>query len=294
MEIIIQVFQQIIFGTVMGCIYALVALCMVLIYKGTGILNFAQGEMVVFSTFIAYTLRVTFQIPYWLVFILSFFSSWIIGMVIEFLAFRRVMGKPHLNSLMVCIAVGMILRNATGQIWTFDDLRMPPPFSDEVFKIPFGLIISPLFLGIIIISFIIMIIFYFFLNKTRIGISIRATSENFTAAQLMGVPVTYIYSICWGISASIGAIAGILIAPLLVLNVGMFIVILKAIVAAVLGGIESLPGAIIGGILLGILENIIGTYLPSWIRHIFVWVVLLGIIIAIPQGLLGVKKQKKV
>ena len=138
MAFLIEMFQQIIFGTVMGCIYALVAICMVLIYKGTGILNFAQGEMVVFSTFIAYTLRVVFLLPYWLVFILSFSLSWMIGMLIELLAFRRVMGRPHLNSLMVSIAVGMILRNATGQIWTFDDLRMPPPFSDQVFQLPLG------------------------------------------------------------------------------------------------------------------------------------------------------------
>jgi branched-chain amino acid transport system permease protein len=283
-----------IFGTVTGCIYALVAICMVLIYKGTGILNFAQGEMVVFSTFIAYTLRVVFLLPYWLVFILSFSISWVIGMLIEYLAFRRVMGKPHLNSLMASVAVGMILRNATGQIWTFDDLRMPPPFSDQVFKLPLGLVISPLFIGIISISFAFMIVFYFFLNRTRIGLSIRAASQNPTAAKLMGVPVSYVFSTCWAISASIGSIAGILIAPLLVLNVGMFIVILKAIVAAVLGGIDSLPGAVLGGILLGVMENLIGTYLPSWIRQIFVWVVLLGVIIAIPRGLWGTRKHKRV
>ena len=294
MQFFIDVIQQIIFGTVMGCIYALVATCMVLIYKGTGILNFAQGEMVVFSTFISYSLRVVFQLPYWVVFPLSFVISWFFGMLLEVLSFRKVIGKPHLNSLMACVAVGMILRNATGQIWTFDDLRMPPPFSDQVFTLPLGLVISPLFLGIISISFAIMIVFYLFLNRTRAGLSIRATAQNPTAAMLMGVPVSYVYSMCWAISASIGSIAGILIAPLLVLNVGMFIIILKAIVAAVLGGIESLPGAVLGGILLGILENLIGTFLPSWIRQIFVWVILLAVIIAIPQGLWGRKKQKRV
>jgi branched-chain amino acid transport system permease protein len=294
MGFLTEIVQQIIFGTVMGCIYALVAICMVLLYKGTGILNFAQGEMVVFSTFIAYTLRTGFQLPYWLVFILSFVISWFFGMLIEVLAFRRVFGKPHLNTLMVAIAIGMILRNATGQIWTFDDLRMPPPFSDQVFQLPFGLVISPIFIGIISISFLIMIILYFFMNRTRLGLSIRATSQNPTAAMLMGVPVSYVFSMCWAISAAIGSVAGILIAPLLVLNVGMFIVVLKAIVAAVLGGIESLPGAVLGGILLGVLENLIGTYLPSWIREIFVWVVLLGVIIAIPQGLWGVRKHSRV
>lgn len=294
MGFITEIVQQIIFGTVMGCIYALVAICMVLLYKGTGILNFAQGEMVVFSTFIAYTLRTGFQLPYWLVFILSFVISWFIGMLIEALAFRRVFGKPHLNTLMVSIALGMILRNATGQIWTFDDLRMPPPFSDQVFRLPFGLVISPIFIGIISISFLIMIILYFFMNRTRLGLSIRATSQNPTAAMLMGVPVSYVFSMCWAISAAIGSVAGILIAPLLVLNVGMFIVVLKAIVAAVLGGIGSLPGAVLGGILLGVLENLIGTFLPSWIRQIFVWVVLLGVIIAIPQGLWGVRKHTRV
>jgi branched-chain amino acid transport system permease protein len=294
MVLVIEIVQQMIFGTVMGCIYALVAICMVLIYKGTGVLNFAQGEMVVFSTFIAYSLRTGLHLPYWLVFLVSFVVSWFIGMAIEFLAYRKVFGKPHLNTLMVSIAVGMILRNATGQIWTFDDLRMPPPFSDQVFRMPLGLVISPIFIGIICISFLIMLVFYLFLNKTRTGLSIRATSQNPTAAMLMGVPVNYVFSTCWAISAAIGSVAGILIAPLLVLNVGMFIVILKAIVAAVLGGMGSLPGAVLGGVVLGVLENLIGTYLPSWIRQIFVWVVLLAVIIAIPQGLWGVRKEKRV
>ncbi len=293
MSILPGILQQIIFGTVMGCLYALVAMCMVLIYRGTGILNFAQGEMVVFGAFVAYTLCVTLHWPYWLVFLASFAICWLVGMLLDFLVFRRVVHKPHLNSLMVCVAVGMIIRNATGQIWTFDDLRMPPPFSDKVFELPMGLVLSPLFLGIIIISFAIMIVFYLFLNKTKVGLSIRATSQNMTGAQLMGVPINSVYALCWAIGSAIGSIAGILTAPLFVLNVGMFLVILKAIVAAVLGGILSLPGALMGGLLLGILENVIGTYSPSWIRHIFVWCVLLAVIIAMPQGLWGLISRRK-
>ncbi|MBW1801879.1 MAG: branched-chain amino acid ABC transporter permease, partial [Deltaproteobacteria bacterium] len=123
MEMIIEIFQQILFGCVMGCIYALVAICFVLIYKATDIINFAQGEMVVLSAFISYTLVFEFQLPYWLVFILSFIISWFIGMIIESLAFRGLIHAPHLNAIMVSIAVGMILRNTTGHIWTFDDLR---------------------------------------------------------------------------------------------------------------------------------------------------------------------------
>ena len=153
--------------------------------------------------------------------------------------------------------------------------------------------LSPLFLGIIVISFAIMLVFYLFLNRTKVGLSIRATSQNMTGAQLMGVPINSVYALCWAIGSAIGSIAGILTAPLFVLNVGMFLVILKAIVAAVLGGIISLPGALMGGLLLGILENVIGTYSPSWIRHIFVWVVLLAVIIAMPQGLWGLISRRK-
>lgn len=294
MGLIAEIIQQIIFGMVMGCIYALVAICFVLIYKGTDIINFAQGELVVLGAFIGYSLRVTFQLPYWLVFVLSFILSGLLGMVMEILIFRRVIGKPHLNSLMAAIALGMILRNAIGKIWTFDDLNMPPSFSDSMLKLPLGLVISPLFIGIIAISFGIMMIFYLFLNKTKTGISIRATSQNMTAAKLMGVSVSYVSSMCWAISAAIGSIAGILIAPLLVLNVGMFIIILKAIVAAVLGGFGSLPGAVLGGILLGVIENLAGVYFPAWIKHVFSWIVLLVVIMVMPQGLLGAKKIKKV
>ncbi len=291
---VIEIFQQIIFGSVMGCIYALVAICFVLIYKATGIINFAQGEMVVLSAFISYTLVADFLLPYWLVFLLSFLISWVIGMIIEAVAFRGLIDAPDLNAIMVSIAVGMILRNATGHIWTFDDLRMPPPFSDQVLHLPMGLVISPLFLGIIAVSIGVMIALYLFLNKTRMGLSIRATSQNKTAANLMGVSVTRVYSMSWGLSGAIGSIAGILISPLLILNVGMFMVILKALVGAVLGGFGSLPGAVLGGVLLGVLENLVGTYLPNWVKYVFVWFVLLAVIMVIPQGLLGVRKHKRV
>lgn len=294
MEMIIEILQQIIFGCVMGCMYALVAICFVLIYKATDIINFAQGEMVVLSAFISYTLVADFQLPYWLVFMLSFTISWLIGAVLEILVFRGLINAPHLNAIMVSIAVGMILRNATGQIWTFDDLRMPPPFSEKAFHIPFGMLISPLFIGIIAVSIGVMFALYLFLNKTKMGLAMRATSQNKTAADLMGVPVSSIYSMSWGLSAGIGSIAGILISPLLILNVGMFMVILKALVGAVLGGFGSLPGAVLGGVLLGVFENLVGTYLPTWVKHIFVWVVLLAVIMVMPQGLLGVRKQKRV
>jgi branched-chain amino acid transport system permease protein len=294
MELIVEIVQQIIFGSVMGCIYALVAICFVLIYKATDVINFAQGEMTVFSTFISYTLVVAWKLPYWLVFILSFIISWLVGITIERLAFRKLVGASHLNALMVAVAVGMILRNATGHLWTFDDVRMPPPFTDQVFSLPFGLVVSPLFIGIVCVSVGVMIVLFFFLNRTKVGLAIRATSQNTRAASLMGVPVTRIFSISWGLSSAIGSIAGILIAPLLILNVGMFIIILKAIVAAVLGGFGSLPGAIVGGVLLGVLENLIGTYLPSWVKQMFVWAVLLAVIIILPQGLLGMKKKRRV
>ena len=114
MDLALEILQQIVFGTVMGCIYALVAICFVLIYKATGIINFAQGEMVVLSAFISYTFVVTCQLPYWLVFVLSFAVSWFIGMLIEFFAFRKLIEAPHLNAIMVSVALGMILRNATG------------------------------------------------------------------------------------------------------------------------------------------------------------------------------------
>jgi branched-chain amino acid transport system permease protein len=294
MELIVEIVQQILFGSVMGCIYALVAICFVLIYKATDVINFAQGEMTVFSTFISYTLVVSWKLPYWLVFILSFIISWLVGVTIERLAFRKLVGASHLNALMVAVAVGMILRNVTGHLWTFDDVRMPPPFTDQVFTLPFGFVISPLFIGIVCVSVGVMIVLFLFLNRTKVGLAIRATSQNTRAASLMGVPVTRIFSISWGLSSAIGSIAGILIAPLLILNVGMFIIILKAIVAAVLGGFGSLPGAIVGGVLLGVLENVLGTYLPSWVKQMFVWAVLLAVIIILPQGLLGMRKKGRV
>ncbi len=294
MEFLTEVAQQIIFGAVIGCVYALVAICFALIYKATDIINFAQGEMLVFSTFISYSLVVSYHLPYWLVFIISFTVSWFMGMLIEGTVFRRLIGAPHLNALMVSVAVGMIIRNATGHIWTFDDLRLPPPFSDKVFHLPLGLVVSPLFIGILFVAIAVMVVLFFFLNKTKAGLSIRAASQNVNAARLMGVPVSRVFSISWGLSAGIGSIAGILIAPLLILNVGMFIVILKALVAAVLGGFGSLPGAILGGIMLGVLENLVGTYLPNWVKHILVWAILLIVIIVMPQGLLGVRKQKRV
>ncbi|BAT61379.1 high-affinity branched-chain amino acid transport system permease protein LivH [Variibacter gotjawalensis] len=286
--------QQLVGGIALGCVYGLIALGFVLIYKTTEVVNFAQGDLMMLGGFAAYTFIVMFGLNYWLGFLLAVCIMAVFGALVERLVIRPILGYPQFAIVMATIGLGFFLRSMAGIIWGTDDLRIDTPFSTGLLKIG-DLVIAYDKLSIIVATVILCVVLYFFFAKTRLGIAMRATSENMLAAGYMGIPVKHIVSLIWAISAAVAAIAGILLAPITFVhsNVGLALG-LKAFPAAVLGGFGSIPGALVGGIIIGIIETMAGFYLPQGWKDVAPYIVLLAVLLLKPEGLFGNVGRKKV
>jgi branched-chain amino acid transport system permease protein len=218
----------------------------------------------------------------------------VFGALVERLVIRPILGYPQFAIVMATIGLGFFLRSMAGIIWGTDDLRIDTPFSTGLLKIG-DLVIAYDKLSIIVATVILCVVLYFFFAKTRLGIAMRATSENMLAAGYMGIPVKHIVSLIWAISAAVAAIAGILLAPITFVhsNVGLALG-LKAFPAAVLGGFGSIPGALVGGIIIGIIETMAGFYLPQGWKDVAPYIILLAVLLLKPEGLFGNVGRKKV
>jgi len=286
-------FQQLISGMALGSIYALIALGFVIIYKATEVINFAQGELMVWGAFIALTLTTSMGLPLWLSFVLSLFFMALFGILLEVLAIRPLVGKPIFSIVMATIGLSFVLRHLAGIIWSYDNFRFPSIFPRQPFSLGLTTIASS-HLGIICTSFALMGLLYGFFRFTSLGLAMRATQQNQLGASIVGVGVKRIFSLTWALAAMLGAIAGILIAPVQFLNVNLGYLGLKAFPAAVLGGFGSIPGAIVGGLIIGVSENLAGTFLATWVREIFAYIILLVILMIRPQGIFGIQEKKRV
>lgn len=300
--------QEIVSGIALGSIYALIALGFTLIYKATEVVNFAQGELMMVGAFVNYFLVTalvnTIGEPTLSVFLLAFVGSIIFsiffGWLLDILINRPLKDKPLFSVFMATLSLSIILRAVVSMIAGPLSLIPVSPFDSEVIFVA-GIVISKLDLLIIASAIILVAVFYYFFNRTRWGIAMQATSEDPVAAQLMGIPVKKVYSLVWIFSTIVATISGILLAPrMAILDTSMGFLGLKAFPAAVLGGFGSIPGAILGGIILGIIETVsMGTlsFHFAWIKEIndiIVWIVLIAVLMIRPNGLLGVAKVKKV
>jgi branched-chain amino acid transport system permease protein len=286
--------QQVISGAAAGSIYALLAVAMVLIYKTTNIVNFAQGEMAMFTTFISYTFLFQLGQSYVVSLGLTLILSAVAGIITELLFMRPLRNAPGLNSIIVTLGLMLILNNLAAYIWGRDPLRFPSPVSEKPLKIA-NLVISQLHLAIILVSGIVMLALYLFLKYSKEGTAMRAAIQNQRAALLMGIEIGRVFSLAWVVGTVIGALAGMLTAPLLFLDYNMmFMVLLKAFAAAVLGGISSLPGAVVGGLTLGMGENLIGGYLSSSFKDSLSFMLIVAVLLIRPTGILGKAVRKKV
>jgi branched-chain amino acid transport system permease protein len=285
--------QQIISGLAVGFIYGLVALGFVLIYKATEVINFAQGELMMLGAFIAYTLIAILGFPV----ILGIFSSMlfmaVFGFLVERLLLRRLVGEPIFSIVMVTIGLSIILRAGAGMLWTFETLAFPRIFPETTLSVS-GLIISFAHLWIIGISICLVSLFFLFFRYSDAGLSMRATAQNQLATILMGISVKRVFSMIWAVSAAVAALSGILIAPLFFLDYNMGFIGLKAFPAAILGGFRSIPGAIVGGLILGVTENLAGGYLPGDLRDVSGWLILILVLMIRPEGIFGRPERKKV
>jgi len=288
-----MIIQQIISGLAVGCVYGLIALGFVLIFKATEVINFAQGEMIMIGAFIAYSLITFFNVPFVLAFLLTPIICGGIGIVLERVLIRPLVGEPVVSIIMVTIGLAITLRAFAGMIWSYDTLDFPHVFSEEAIKIS-GIVISPVDIWVILVSLGLVILLFLFFKFTTLGISLQASAQNPLASLLMGISVKRVYSMTWAISAMVGAVAGIIISPITFLSANMGFIGLKAFPAAVIGGFNSIPGAIVGGVIIGISENLAGIYLPLWFKDIFAYVVMMAVLMIRPEGIFGTHEQKKV
>jgi branched-chain amino acid transport system permease protein len=280
--------QQVIAGLSTGGIYACMALAIVMIYQAIDHLNFAQGEMAMFSTFIAWQL-LQWGLPYWWTFFLTIAISFLGGVVIERVVFKPLKNAPVLSHIVVFIALFGILNSGAGFIWDFTIKAFPNPFGTRPL---FGQgIISIHDAGMIVVIITLLVLLFAFFRYTRVGLAMRATAANPESARLVGIRVGWMIALGWGMAAAIGAVAGMMIAPVVFLEPNMMLsILLYGFAGAVVGGLTSPLGAVIGGFSVGVVENLAGTFIPYVGRELKLTIAL-ALIVAVltvrPSGLFG-------
>ena len=277
----------------MGCIYGLVALGFVLIYKATELVNFAQGDLMMLGAFVCYMAVVWWGLDYWLAFLIAVVTIAAFGALLDVVVLRRVIGQPQFAVVMLTIGLGSIFRTFASVTWGSEIYTLPTPFGG-VWQLG-GITISHQYLSIIVGTLVLCGALYAFFNHTRLGVAMQATSQNQLAAYYMGIPVKMIFSLIWAISAGVAAAAGVLLAPVTLIDINMGLAVaLKAFAAAVLGGFGSIPGALVGGIVIGLIELYAGATLPDGFKDTAPYIVLLIMLAVRPQGLFGMMTRKKV
>ncbi len=287
--------QQLLSGVALGGVYALVALAVVMIYQASDHFNFAQGEMAMFSTYVAWWL-IAAGWPYWLAFFATIGVSFLGAVALERIVIRPVERAPVLNQVIVFIGLLVIFNALAGWLFDYTIKPFPSPFSER-----------PLFdnryigaheLGVIGVTFVLLALVFAFLRLTPIGLAMRAAAENPTSARLVGIRVGWMLALGWGLAAAIGAVAGMMIAPIVFLEPNMMIgTLLYGFAGALLGGIDSPAGAVVGGFLVGVLENLAGTYVPwvgSDLKLTLALALILLVLLVRPNGLFGRRIVKRV
>ncbi len=287
---------QILFaGIALGCVYGLIALGFVLIYKATEQVNFAQGELMMVGAFVAVTLIADLGISFWIALPLAMLIMAVFGYLLERVAIRPAVGQPQFAIVILTIAIGFVFRSTAGGIWGQDPRTLANPFAKQTIDIG-GAIIGAESIAIIAGTVILSGLLYVFFRFTRIGIAMQAASQNQLAAYYMGIPVRFVFSLVWALSAAIATTAGILLAPITTVDPQMGFVGFKAFAAAVIGGFGSLPGALLGGLIIGIVEPIASasTFIPKGVPEVSAYVIMLVVLVIRPKGLFAQIYRKKV
>jgi branched-chain amino acid transport system permease protein len=282
--------HQVLAGLATGAIYACMALAVVMIYQAIDHFNFAQGEMAMFSTFIAWQLM-QWGFPYWAAFFVTIGISFAAGVLIERAIFRPIHDAPILSHVVIFIALFVIINSFAGFIWDFTIKSFPSPFGTRP-VLGQGLL-SAHDAGMMAVVGIVLLMLYGFFRYTRIGLAMRAAAANPDSAKLVGVRVGWMLALGWGMAAAIGAVAGMMIAPVVFLEPNMMLsILLYGFAGAVVGGLTSPAGAVLGGFLVGVTENLAGTFIPYVGREMKLSIAL-ALIVAVlmvrPSGLFGRK-----
>jgi len=287
--------QLIVEGLAIGACYALFGIAVVIIYKTSEVVNFAQGEMAMLSTFVAYHILAYYSYPFWVAFIITMIFSICLGMFIEY-AFLRPAKHPSLLGLIVItLGAEMLLMGVAGWKWGAEQKAFSLPFSFQSIHEPIkGIIINDWAIAVFVTAACLMVFLYLFFRYTKLGVAMRATQQNQQAAKIMGIRVERVFSFSWGLSSFIGAVAAMFFAARSTLDPAfMMDPFLRAFAAAVLGGLMSIPGVVIGGGILGLVENLFGYFWPEW-KPIVAFVMIIIVLCIRPSGLFGRHYVKKV
>ncbi|TMB94980.1 MAG: branched-chain amino acid ABC transporter permease [Chloroflexi bacterium] len=285
--------QLLVNGLALGSLYALTAFGIVLIFKTTRVITFAQGETAMFSTFVAFTLLTALQLPFAVAFVVTMLFAGLFGALIERVVLRRISTTTVLNPVIVTVGLSLILLGAAGWIWGYEIRTFPDPVVGPPFHLG-TVVVSQLNALIFLVTLVLMTVLFAFFRFSATGIAMRAVAENRVAAQLMGISIGRMNALGWGMGTAMGAVTGMLIAPINYLDPGMMgDVALKAFAAAVVGGLTSLPGAVLGGLLLGIIDSVAGFEVAE-LRNTIAFALIVLVLVVRPAGLLGRHETKKV
>ena len=290
-----QSLQLIIGGIGQGCIYGLVALSFVLIYKATETVSFVQGEIMMLGAFGGVAGMALLGFPYWLAVLGSIAALALFGLMVERSVIRPILGQSAVSVIMLTIGVGYVIRSLITMIPDVgtETHALPAPYKDRIWNFA-ELVVSAEQFVVIAVTAVLCALLYLLFRYNKVGIAMQAVSQNQLAAYYMGIPVKRLNGIVWALAAAVAAVAGLLLAPITLVHVNMGLIGLKAFPAAVVGGFGSLPGAIVGGLVIGIVEAMAGFYLPDGFKDAAPYLVVLLMLAIKPNGLFGETLLKKV
>ncbi len=277
-------------GLSVGSIYAIVALSLAIPFKASRVLNFAQGELVTLGAYIALVLS-TYGLPYPVMVPATLVIAAGFGVLIERLFIRPIIGAPEFTLVIATFAIGLIIRALIRIHWQDNVFFLPAPYAGPALAVG-PLRVNPSYLVIIGSTAALVTLLMLFFQQTKLGKAMRAVAYNQTAARLMGISVGRVLGSAWALSAAIGALAGLLLAPVIGINPEFGHVIVKALVAAVIGGFGSLGGAVVGGLLLGVLETYAGALFGAALKEIIPFAILIAFLLMRPQGLWGATRVR--
>ncbi len=290
-----DVLQLVVSGLANGCIYGLIALGFVLIYKATEQVNFAQGDFMMLGAFVCLGLTNAEYLgwPFWIAVPVAILIMGMFGYFLETFILRQMFGQPQVAVVILTIALGFVLRFVAGIIWGHEPVSLESPLAGQELRFG-GLVLGWDEVSVIAVTVVLTLLLYFYFNRTRLGVAMQASSQNQLAAYYMGIPVKRLNSLIWALAGAVAAVAGILFASKGSIEPSIGLLGIKAFAAAVIGGFGSLPGALLGGLIVGLIEPFSARYIAAGYSQIMPYLLLFIILVFRPHGILAQVHSKKV
>jgi branched-chain amino acid transport system permease protein len=291
----VQFLQLVIGGVAQGCIYGLIALGFVLIYKATETVSFAQGELMMLGAFAGLGAMTWMGWPFWVAVPVAIVAMALFGLLLETIVIRPILGQPAFSIVMLTIGIGYVARGLITMLPGIgtETRTLPVPYKDQTWTAA-GLVLNVEQMVVIVATTVLCVLLYAVFRYSKVGVAMQAASQNQLAAYYMGIPVKRLNSLAWALASGVAAVAGLLLAPITFVHANMGFIGLKAFPAAVVGGFGSLPGAIVGGLVIGVVESLSGFYLPEGFKDTAAYIVVLVMLVVLPNGLFGERLHKKV